>query len=574
LNKNIEHRIQNRRQRIKKRMKEDRRQNRILLLISAGLVLATLIAYEPIRHNDFVDYDDNTYITENPDVSSGLTLHSIYLAFTKTHYYMWHPLTTLSHMLDCQIFELNPLGHHLVSVTIHIINVLLVLWIFTAMTGAVWPSAFIAMVFALHPLQVESVAWAAERKTVLSGLFWLLTIAAYIWYAKQPVISRYIVVFMIYALCIMTKPVVVTLPFVLVLLDFWPLNRIRSKNSEFKIENEELKGKNLNSQFTILNSIYEKVPLLALSGILCVITFIVQNRAGSVMSLELWPLHIRLINAMASYFDYVAKMLYPVNLAVLYPFLKKPEINQAVLAVMGIAVLLRLWGQGRRWLVMGLLWYLGALVPAIGIIQSGSQAMADRYVYLPSIGILIIMAWGAKEIFSKIPFSKLILTSCAAVALIAMTLTTRSQLGYWKDSGTLCKRALDVTQNNFVMENNYGEYLFTHNQYDEGIRHFQEALRIWPEYPDARMNICHALLILNKLDEAINCYNEALQTRTGWLGIHEVYYNLGWAYEQKNNISLAETNYRKALELKPDFKPAQDGLASVQAKQRQSTNER
>jgi protein O-mannosyl-transferase len=559
-------------------MTEDRRQDRILLLISAGLVIATLIAYEPVRHNEFVGYDDDVYITENPDVSSGLTLHSITLAFTKAHSHMWHPLTTLSHIVDCQLLGLNPRKHHLVSLIIHIINVLLVFRIFTAMTGATWPSAFVAAVFALHPLQVESVAWAAERKTVLSGLFCLLTIAAYIWYTKRPTINRYVVVFTTYALCIMTKPVVVTLPLVLLLLDYWPLNRFPIADSatltadKCRMPNENRKSEAGNWKFSRL--VYEKIPLLALSGILCVVTFIAQHRAGSVMSLEMYPLHIRVINSMASYFNYVTKMLYPVNLAVLYPFPRTSEINEAAVAVMGIAVLLRLWGRGRQWLVMGLLWYLGTLVPVIGIVQSGWQVMADRYVYLPSIGILIIIAWGTKEIFSKIPFSKLILVSCAAAALIAMTLTTRTQLGYWKDSGTLCKRALDVTRNNFVMENNYGKYLSTHNRYEEGLRHFQEALRIRPGYPQARINFCYTLLILNRIDEAIDCYNKAIQERNEWQGMYEIYQGLGWAYEQKDNLYLAETNYRKALELKPDYTPALDGLASVQAKRRQRSIER
>jgi Tfp pilus assembly protein PilF len=376
----------------------------------------------------------------------------------------------------------------------------------------------------------------------------------------------------------MTKPVVVTLPLVLLLLDYWPLNRFPIADSatltadKCRMPNENRKSEAGNWKFSRL--VYEKIPLLALSGILCVITFIVQHRAGSVMSLEMYPLHIRVINSMASYFNYVTKMLYPVNLAVLYPFPRTSEINEAAVAVMGIAVLLRLWGRGRQWLVMGLLWYLGTLVPVIGIVQSGWQVMADRYVYLPSIGILIIIAWGTKEIFSKIPFSKLILVSCAAAALIAMTLTTRTQLGYWKDSGTLCKRALDVTRNNFVMENNYGKYLSTHNRYEEGLRHFQEALRIRPGYPQARINFCYTLLILNRIDEAIDCYNKAIQERNEWQGMYEIYQGLGWAYEQKGNLYLAETNYRKALELKPDYTPALDGLASVQAKRRQRSIER
>ncbi|MGA2092464.1 MAG: hypothetical protein ABSH16_03520 [Sedimentisphaerales bacterium] len=544
-------------------MTGDQEQKWTLLLISAGLVIATIIAYEPVRHNDFVGYDDPAYITENPNITSGLTLQSLKQAFTSPHVYMWHPLTTLSHMLDCQLFGLNPMGHHFVSVLFHTLNALLLFWILVKITGAIWPSSFVAAVFALHPLQVESVAWAAERKTVLSGLFWFLTIAVYIWYTKKPGIGRYIWVFLIYGLCIMTKPVVVTLPIVLLLLDYWPLNRFTAETAE---------KKNI-----IKKLIVEKIPLFALSAFLGIITFATQQQGGAVAPLENFPVHIRIIDAMGNYFNYIVKMLCPRDLAVLYPIPRPLQMTPSIiaLAIMSAVVLPVLWllGRKKRWFVAGFLWYLVTLAPMIGIVQAGIQIMADRYAYLSIIGIFIIIAWGTEEILRKTHHSRIIPASAVAI-LVVLVIATRIQTAMWKDTPTLFRETIAATKNNYIMYNNFGEYLCGHGRPDEGLLHFQEAVRIWPGYPQARINFCHTLLILNRIDEAIDCYNKAIEERNEWQGMYEIYQGLGWAYEQKDNLSLAETNYRKALELKPDYTPAQDGLASVLAKRRQRNIER
>jgi Tfp pilus assembly protein PilF len=542
------------------------KKRQVLFLISAALVAATLVAYEPIRHNDFINYDDNRYITENPNVMKGITRDSVIWAFTHPHFHMWHPLTTLSHMLDCQLFGLNPFWHHLVNLLLHIVNVLLLFWILTNLTDSMWPSAFVAAVFALHPLQVESVAWAAERKTVLSGLFWFLTIAVYIWYTKRPRTGRYILLFAAYALCIMTKPIVVTLPLVLLLLDYWPLRRVKW---EHHIETLPL-GESDRQGISAGRLIIEKIPLLALSAILSVITFTAQQRGGVVTPLQVWPLHMRVINALGCYFNYIVKMLYPKDLAVLYPLPERMTIDAAALAVISVVVLLALWGRGRRWLVVGLLWYLGTLVPVSGLVQAGPQIMADRYTYLPSIGVFLIIAWGAVEIFSKIRYSRVILSSGAAAALIAMVLLTRIQVSYWRDSPTLFEQTLAVTKNNYIIHNNYGAYFFLQRQYDEAIRHFKEATRICPAHLTARQNLCLALLAQGKLDEAITCLTEALQERNDWPNMEEMYNKLGCAYEQKGNLALAEINYRKALMLKPDYEIARNNLASLLARQNKS----
>ncbi len=278
----------------------EHQQKHISTFICVGIIAATLVAYEPIRLNSFVNYDDYSYIVDNPQVTSGISWQSLENAFTQPHFYMWHPLTTISHILDYQLFGPNPLGHHLVSVAIHIINALLLFWILRYVTGALWAIAFIAGVFALHPIQVESVAWAAERKTVLSGLFWLLTTATYIRYAKRPGVGRYVLVFLVYCLCIMTKPVVVTLPLVLLLLDYWPLERIDKK--------------------TIGWLIVEKIPLLALSAVLSVVTFFAQRGGEIVPTLAKMPLNYRAANMFLSYISYIGKTIAPSGLAVCYPY--------------------------------------------------------------------------------------------------------------------------------------------------------------------------------------------------------------------------------------------------------------
>jgi Tfp pilus assembly protein PilF len=468
-------------------------------------------------------------------------------------------------MLDCEIYGLNPLGHHITSLLIHIVNTLLLFFLLSRMTGAVWRSSFVAAAFALHPIHVESVAWAAERKDVFSGLFWMLTILAYVHYAKQPNIRRYVLVLLAFAMGLMSKPMVVTLPFVLLLLDWWPLDRLLNDAASVI----QKQGTSATYQkATLWHLVAEKVPLFVLSAIASIITFVVQKRYGAVNSLAVWPLPIRVINALGSYFNYIMKILYPKGLAALYPITDRPTVDAVVLAVVGVIALLRVWGRGRRWLVVGLLWYLGTLVPVIGLVKVGWQTMADRYTYLPSIGVFLVIAWGAEEIFSKMRHSKVILATGAAVALTAMVLATRIQVGYWRDSPTLYQRALAVTKNNFVMHNNYGLYLCLHGQYEEGIRQFKEAA---PFYPTARANICWALLIQTKFDEAISCLTKMLREKNDWPNMEEMYNRLGYAYAQKGDLTLAEVNFRKALSLKPDYEPARKNLALALAKQGKMT---
>jgi tetratricopeptide (TPR) repeat protein len=548
-------------------MTEDgRQQNRILLLISAALVLATLIAYEPLRHNEFVYYDDKTYITENPYIAGGITFNSVIWAFISTYAANWHPVTWLSHMLDYELYGYAPLGHHITNLILHIANTLLLLLLLRKMTGAIWKSAFVAAAFALHPVHVESVAWAAERKDVLSTLFWMLTLLAYVRYVRGvdlPATAKHVnygLVLILFAMGLMSKPMVITLPFVLLLLDYWPLERFTAETTE---------KKNI-----IKKLIVEKIPLLALSAASCITTFVAQRTGGAVSSLTNWPWYDRFINAMGSYFNYVMKILYPSKLAALYPFEGKISLLPALAAILGTALLLYFWGRKRRWLIAGLLWYLGTLVPVIGLVQIGEQILADRYTYIPSIGIFIIIAWGVEEIFSRKHYPKVLAVSAAAIVITAMIPVTRVQAGYWRDAPTLFKRAIAVTKNNYPMLNNFGMYLCMNGNCDEGQKYIEESLGICPNYLPARSNRCAGLLVQKKIDQAIGCLNETLQMAGNWAGAYKLYYGLGLAYLHKDNIDMAEINFQKSLQLRPDFLPAQQYLALIQAKQKQRTDDK
>jgi tetratricopeptide (TPR) repeat protein len=590
-------------------MKRDR--NKLYVIsICVALALATIIAYEPIHRNDFINYDDDEYVTENPQVTAGITRESLIWAFTTPHVANWHPLTSLSHMLDCQLFGLNAFWHHLVNLLFHIANTLLLFWVLQRMTGAVWASAFVAAAFALHPLHVESVAWVAERKGVLSGFFWMLTMAAYIGYAQRPAIARYMLVFLFFALGLMAKPMVITLPFVLLLLDYWPLERFQLKLQTKRNTSRKIKSAGLNcpsSSFWRL--VIEKIPLFVLAIISAVLTLVFQRIGGAIKSTEFLPINLRLANAAVSYIRYIGKMVWPTHLAVFYPH---PGANlplwQPILALMilaGISAVIIHIGRHKRYLTVGWLWYLGTLVPVIGLIQVGSQAMADRYTYLPSIGIFIVVTWGAVELTAQRQHRRFILAISAAVILVVLGVCTLLQLRHWKNNSTLFGHALKVTRDNHIMHSNYGNALMGKGQYEKAIEHFTEALRIDPQYLKARGNLAMAFNKLgvalqkqNKVDQAIEKWKQAIQfdpehgntyyniglalagkgrheqaikyfkqasqQKPDW---HEPYNSLGLAYAQQGREDLAVENYNKALQLKPDYPDAHYNLGCLYYRQ-------
>ena len=512
----------------------EHRQKHAQILIYVGLIAAMLLAYEPVRHNGFVNYDDNRYITENPIVTGGITWQSVNHAFTQPHFFMWHPLTTLSHMLDYQLFGLNPLGHHLVSVAIHIVNALLLFLILRNVTGTIWASAFVAAVFALHPLQVESVAWAAERKTVLSGLFWLLTIAAYIHYARKPGFGRYMLLLFIFGLCIMTKPVVVTLPFVLLLLDYWPLERIQ-------------RGQ-------IGRLITEKMPLLAMSAALSVITIIAQKSGEAVISLDIIPLDTRIANVFVSYIGYIHKTIWPSGLAVYTPYRLVTLSNFLaviceILFIVLTVVIVYYTGRRKKYAAVGWLWYVGTLVPMIGLIQSGGQTMANRYMYISMLGLLIIIAYAAKDFVASRLRMKIVAAILAAVLLSALVVLTRMQVRHWQNNITLYEYALKITQNNSVVENNYGIALFEAGRPDEAISHLNKALFITPNRPETEENLGIIYLKQKKADKAVACFRKVIDSNKTSA---ELYSSLGSALGMQKKYDEALNYFKQALELKPN----------------------
>ena len=575
-----------------------------VFLVYVGLALVTIIAFEPIRHNGFVNYDDYEYIIENPQVKSGTNHESFIWAFTaQDKGGNWHPLTWLSHILDCEMFGIEPFWHHLTNLLFHTANTLLLFWVFKRMTGALWPSAFVAAAFALHPLHVESVAWAAERKDVLGGFFWMLTIIAYVRYAQRGGTGWYLLVVLAFCMGLMAKPMVVTLPFVLLFLDYWPLGRFggggQSKGENLRqFQSAEVRYK----EAGLYRLIGEKIPLFILTVVLCVVTYVVEQRGVPMDSQGNVSVNSRIANALISYVSYIVKMLYPSRLAVLYPHpgdsLPAWRVIVSIIVLAGISAVAIYMGRRRRYLAVGWLWYLGTLVPVIGLVQIGSQAMADRYTYLPSIGIFIMVAWGTAELFAKWRYRKVLLGITSGAVLAVLLICTRVQTGHWRDSFTLFEHTLAVTENNYVIHKSYGNTLYENGRLKEAVAHYNEALRIAPKYLIARMNVgmvflqqgrfdeaiahfnkvlqlepehCRAhfglgaaLIEQGKYDDAVNHFNKALQ---GKLNRPEVYHYLGLAYQRQGKYELAIQSYSEALRIDPKYMLAQMNIGLVFLKQ-------
>jgi len=504
-----------------------------IVLIYVVLTLAIIVAFEQVRQSEFA-YDDGQYIIENPQVKSGLTAESIRWAFTSSYASNWHPLTWISHMTDCQFFGLNPLWHHLTNLFFHIANTLLLFWVFKRMTGQVWPSAFVAAAFALHPLHVESVAWVAERKDVLSGFFWMLTMAAYVQYAKWPGVWKYLLVLLFFCLGLMAKPMLVTLPFVLFLLDYWPLGRFSSR------------------KFSTRHLIVEKIPLFVLAGISSVITVIVQQGGGAVAQPDILPFRFRIANALVSYLDYIVKMVYPSRLAVLYPHprdsLPTWQIVVCLIILMIVSVGV-IYLRRRRYLAMGWLWYLGTLVPVIGLIQVGTQAMADRYTYLPSIGIFIMAAWGAAELSDRWRYCRTVFVILAGLLLVGMVVCTRAQVRYWQNNIILYEHTLSATKDNYMIHKNYGCSLCEKGRYDEALVQFKEFVRIRPGSSEGYGLIGRVFLEQGKLDDAVLYFTEALRIKPDWL---EVRNKLGAVYYRQGRFDLAVEQLQAVADIYAD----------------------
>jgi protein O-mannosyl-transferase len=509
-------------------------QRKTVSVISLVLFLGTFALYYPALQNGFVNYDDPAYVTSNLAVQQGLTSRSLAWAFTSTVEANWHPLTWISHMLDVQLFGPRPAGHHAQSVFWHAINVVLLFLLLAKATGFIGRSAVVAGLFAVHPLNVESVAWVAERKTVLCTFFFLLALAAYGWYVKKPGASRYLSVALLFALALMAKPLAITLPFALLLLDFWPLQRY--------------------PQIPISKLVVEKAPLLVLSAASAVITVYAQRAGGAVGSTILLPLTIRAENAIYSYFIYVEKAIWPSRLAVFYPH---PESSLALWKVLGAGAMLTAmtvvfsYFRERRYLVVSWLWFLGTMAPMIGLVQVGRQGWADRYAYLPIWGLFVIGVWLAAEAAARISLSRAAQLAIALAVLLGYAVFAHTQLEYWRDSYTLFGHAIQVTDANPIAEGNLGSALIEMRRPDLALPHLERAIQLMPTLGTAHYNLGTLLHRQNQLSRALQEYQLALQYASDRRELAQTHNNLGVLLNQLGRRDEALAEFTQAIALNP-----------------------
>jgi tetratricopeptide (TPR) repeat protein len=550
------------------------------LLLAVLLVLGTMALYWPATRCDFVNFDDDLYVTSNVQVQKGLTWEGLKWACLNPVCWNWHPLTVWSHMLVRQLFGWQPWGHHLANVVLHAVNTGLVFLLLRRVTGALWRSALVAALFGWHPLHVESVAWVAERKDVLSGLFGLLALMAYARYAEGrrekgeggspkpeagalwsvvggrwslfnlPPAVFYLLSLCLLALGLMSKPMLVTWPFVMLLLDYWPLRRFELSTGKSQLS-------------TILRLVREKIPFFVLAALASVVTLVVTQRGGILVTAETLPLGARVGNALISYCRYLEKLFWPADLAVFYPHPGYWPLGKVLLAgglLLGISVLV--WVGRRRYpyLLVGWLWYCGTLVPVSQMVQAADMAMADRWTYLPSLGALVLVLWGVCELTRGWRHQVLALSVAGSAVVVVCLALTRQQIGYWKDSETLFRHALKVTEHNWFIHNHLGGAFYKKGQVDEAIRQYREALRLKPNYAQAHNNLGAALEKKGQTDEAIRQYQEALRLKADYAEAHN---NLGIVFYQQNRSDEAIRQFKEAIGLKPDLAEAHYNLGAA-----------
>jgi protein O-mannosyl-transferase len=544
----------------------------VVPVIGVLLAAAVLLVYGPATQHEFVNFDDQQYFYENHQVLQGFTERGVVWAFQSTYAANWHPLTWLSLMLDVELFGAGPAGPHLTNILLHAANAVLLFLLLRRLTGALWRSAMAAALFALHPAHVESVAWVAERKDVLSGMFFLLTLLAYTLYVRQVTgrtatsnIERrtsnaepnkprftlhasrfYILSLFLFALGLMSKPMLVTVPFVLLLLDYWPLGRTRWARPAT--------GENAESPFNRL--LKEKLPFFALAAASCVVTYRAQRGGDTMIPLENLPPELRIANSFLVYARYLGKLLWPTDLAVFYPLSLKPSataVAGAVVLILGITAAV-IW-QARRepWLVTGWFWYLGTLVPVIGLVQVGGQAMADRYTYIPGTGLFVMLCWSIPSRLVQQRIFKTVAGITAGAVLAACAWRSAVQVGYWQNSETLFRHTLDVTQDNGLAHYTLGAALGHAGRYEEAIKQYEQALRIKPDNFDAQNNLAGTLARVRRVSEAIEHWEQALRAKPDNA---EVHYNLGIALEQAGKPDEAIGQYEQALWYKSDYAEA------------------
>ena len=551
-------------------------------IISFLLVLLTLAIYYRLAGYDFVNFDDDLYVTANSRVLRGLTLENFMWAFSSIEIGNWHPLTWLSHMTDIQVHGLNPGAHHLTNLIFHVANTVLVLIIFSRMTGHFWQSVCLAALFALHPLHVESVAWVAERKDVISTFFLLLTIWCYSRYVRHSERTSYLAMLLFFILGLLSKPMVVTLPFILLLLDYWPLKRFQfgkisaTTQSYADIVTRTL-GKPDSNQLQALSTtnsvlsrrstrclIREKIPLIVLSVISCAVTFFAQYSSGTVRSLEVMPLAARVANALIAYVTYIIQMVFPMRLAVFYPYAANIQWWNAA-GAFGLLVSASYFAckaaNKHPYILFGWLWYLGTLLPVIGIVQVGAQAMADRYTYVPLIGLFVLIIWGVFDFAQNRRYAKVALSGGAVVIVSVVSILTWVQIGYWKHSIALFEHALEVTTDNYLAHNNLANALTILGENDQAMSHYTAALQIYPNYADAHYNKARMLTDQNQIAEAIWHYRKALKINPR---LKEAHFGLGLMMAFNDNVAEAVRHFSHALQLDNTYAEAHNNLGVMQ----------
>ena len=556
-----------------------------IFAVCSLLALVTLACYWPVTAHKFVDFDDYHYIYENPHVKAGLTWSGILWAFRSGYASNWHPLTWISHMVDCHLYGLNPVGHHLTNLLFHIANTLLLVLLLQRMTGSLWRSACVAALFAWHPLHVESVAWASERKDVLSTLFFLLTLWAYVRYVEsQRVQSKvhsalgsaspsstldaqhsmsdvllspnfwYWTAVLLFAFGLMSKPMLVTLPFLLLLLDFWPLQRLRLPM---------LQGSRFPPSSTLWPLVREKLPFFALAFAASLVTYLVQRTGGAVSSLDIVPLQSRIANALVVYVRYLSQTLWPTQLAVLYPYTRHLAVGAVVAAALllvGLSSWFVLRGRRQPFLIVGWLWYLGTLVPTIGLVQVGSQSMADRYMYIPSIGLFLLIVWGLDALSDSWPYKRHLLGLAGTMALAGCLICTRGQLKFWQDSEHLYQRAIAVTTDNYTAYDGLGSALESSGKANEALACYAEAVRLKPNYPEGQYDLGSILMKSGRLKEAVSHLSAAVKYNAAFAHAH---INLGQALLEQGKLDEAVDHLSKAVRLNPDDAEAQYNLGTL-----------
>ncbi len=517
-------------------------QTKIMIILI--LIVVTLAVYWQVQNFEFVNYDDRIYVERNYQIQSGLTFKTFIYSFTDTRTSNWHPLTMLSHALDWQLFGNRAGGHHWTNLIIHVFNTVLLFLVLNSMTGAVWRSAAVAALFAIHPINVESVAWVAERKNVLSTFFWILTMLFYVWYVRKPGWKRYLPVLITFTLGLMSKPMLVTLPFVLLLMDYWPLKRIAF--GDLNTNASYLSGRKEKIPFLIL----EKIPLLFMTATSMILTFHAQKSANTIADFGTVPLTQRLYNATLSYVLYLKKLFFPVDLAFFYPLqvITISQVLPAFVLIVVISVICCKYCKKYPYLAVGWFWYLGTLVPVIGIVQVGGQSMADRYAYVTFIGLFIAIIWLLADLIQK-RILQIIACISMIIALVVLSLLTFYQTAYWKNSYALFMRALNVTKQNLIAHVGMGNELLKQKRIDEAIEHFHKAINMNSQNSAtyfAFAGLGHALRVQNKKTEAIAALQQALKINPKF---DEAYLNIGDIYFEIGRVDEAIQQYKKAIAL-------------------------